>query len=192
MNGHLRALAARLVVLLALAAPVTLHAQPAQPGAGAGAPQQQDPQALLQEMEQIQQELLQAQQAVIADNPDLREQAGTLEKTMLEAMRTEGFEPMRTLNRIEQLDRQLQSEGADPGQRQDLVAEMREEQQRLMMAEQAALQHQEVQQARDEFMDSLLQAMREQNPRTDELMTSLKQKNAQLQEIVTAGAGRQQ
>lgn len=150
---------------------------------------EQDPQVLLEEMEMLQQELMQAQEAAMANNPELREQGEQLQDRMLAAMRAEGFEPMRSLDRIEQLERQLQSEDADTAGRSDLIAELHDEQQNLLMAEQAAMQNPEVQQARERFMTALLQAMREENPRTDEMIGSLKDKNAQLQEIVTARSG---
>src|SRR5690606_16835303 len=150
---------------------------------------EQDPQVLLEEMAMLQQELMQAQEAAMANNPELREQGEQLQDRMLAAMRAEGFEPMRSLDRIEQLERQLQSEDADTAGRSDLIAELHDEQQNLLMAEQAAMQNPEVQQAREQFMTALLQAMREENPRTDEMIGSLKDKNAQLQEIVTARSG---
>jgi hypothetical protein len=189
MERHIRLFGAWLILLLAVA-PSVSAAQPARDGEGPAA-EQQDPQALLQQMDEIQQQLLQIQEEAMAQDPMLQEQAEALQQNMLEAMRAEGFEPMRSINRIRQLERQLQSEGVEADRRAGVVAEVREEQRRLMMAEQAALQHADVQQARDQFMEALLQAMREENARTDELMASLKQKNDQLQEIVTAQAQQQ-
>lgn len=172
-------------ILLAVGLAQALSAQPLQ-GAEGRMEQQGDPQALLREMENVQQELLQIQETAMAQNPGLQEQAEELQQVMLQAMRTEGFEPMQSLDRMEQLERQLQADDVDPAERPKLVAELRGEQQRLMQAEQTALANTEVQQARDQFMEGLLQAMREQEPRTDELITELKEKNAQLQEIVSA------
>jgi hypothetical protein len=173
-------------VLLAMTAASALYAQPPVKERQRAAKEQVSPQALLREMEQIQQELLQTQETALANNPKLREQAETLQSTMLEAMRAEGFEPVESLARLEQLEQRLQSEGANSSSRPALVEELHSEQQRLIQAEEAALQRQEVQQARDQFLEGLLQAMRAENPQTDELMVSLKQKNAQLQEMISA------
>lgn len=159
---------------------------PAQQGQGPAAGSQQDPRALLQEMEKIQQDLLQIQEAALEANPDLRKEAEALQDTLLEAMRAEGFDPMQSLNRMEKLERELQSGAADAEKRPDLIAELRREQRQLMQAEQAALERENVRKAREQFMDNLMAAMRKENPRTDDLMASLKDKNAQLQEIVTA------
>lgn len=173
------------VILLAAGFAQAVAAQPLQ-GAEGRLKQQQDPQALLQEMERVQQELLQIQETAMAHHPELQDQAQALQQVMLEAMRTEGFEPLESLKRMEQLERQLQADKLDPAKRPGLIAELRSEQQRLMQAEQTALAKAEVQQARDRFMEGLLQAMREQEPRTDELIADLKDKNTQLQEIVSA------
>lgn len=173
-------------VLLAMMAVSALYAQPPVKEREGAAEQQVSPQALLREMEQIQQELLQIQEAALTNNPKLREQAETLQSTMLEAMRAEGFESVQSLARLEQLEQQLQSEDANSRSRSALVEELHSEQQRLMQAEEAALQREDVQQARDQFLEGLLQAMRAENPQTDELMVSLRQKNVQLQEMISA------
>lgn len=173
------------MILLAVSLGMGVQAQPTRQ-AEENLEQQSSPQALLQEMEQVQQELLQIQEMAMAHNPELEEQAQALQQVMLDAMRDEGFEPMQSLDRMEQLERQLQADNVDPAERPALAEELRTEQQRLMQAEQTAMANAEVQEAREQFMEGLLQAMREQEPRTDELIGQLKEKNAQLQEIVSA------
>lgn len=189
-----------LVLMTALALAVASPAKsakgpvpaPAQQGQGSAAGSQQDPRALLQEMEKIQQDLLQIQEAALETNPELRKQAEALQNTLLEAMRAEGFDPVQSLNRMEKLERELQSGAADAEKRPDLIAQLRREQRQLMLAEQAALEREEVRKAREQFMNNLMAAMRKENPRTDDLMASLKDKNAQLQEIVTAQSEQEQ
>src|SRR5690606_4831083 len=120
---------------------------------------------------------------------ELQAQAQALQELMLQTMQAEGYEPIQSLDRMEQLERQLQDDETDPAELSGLAAELRSEQQRLMQAEQAALANPEVQRARDQFMEALLQAMREQEPRTDELIAELQAKNEQLRDIVSAHSG---
>lgn len=175
------------VLLLAGLIPV-LQAQPLGQ-AERSLEQQSDPHALLREMEEVQQELLQIQESVMAHNPELQAQAQALQELMLQTMQAEGYEPIQSLDRMEQLERQLQDDETDPAELSGLAAELRSEQQRLMQAEQAALANPKVQRARDQFMEALLQAMREQEPRTDELIAELQAKNEQLRDIVSAHSG---
>lgn len=147
-------------------------------------------QVLLQELEQVQQQLLQIQSAAMTENPELQEQAHSLQQTLLKAMRDNGFEPGESLERVEQLQQRLQSEHGDGAQREAIADELRQEQQRLVAAEQEALESERVRQISDEFTENLLQAMREQDPQTDALVLELQQKHAQLQELITARSRR--
>lgn len=182
MAGFIRHGGAYLLLLAALIVSVAV-AQP-------GGQEQADPQALLQEVEQVQQQLLQIQDAAMTEHSELQQQAENLQRTLLEAMRENGFEPDASLARVDQLERQLQSEGSDRAQQQALANELRDEQRRLIAAEQQALESEQVKLVSDQFTQNLLQAMREQNPQTDALVTLLREKHAQLQEIVTARSGR--
>jgi hypothetical protein len=190
MTKLVRRIGVWLVLLVAAGIPLTAAAQSADRGAADGGAAQgaQDPQALLADMEQLQQRLLQIQEQAVAENPELRKQAEQLQQTMLEAMREEGHDPEQSIQRLQELEQRLRSPETGAAEHEKLIAEMRAEQQKLMAAEQAVSQREEVQKAREQFMENLLSAMREQEPRTDELMASLKQKSEQLQEIVSAQA----
>lgn len=181
MAGFIRHGCAYLLLLAATVMPTAAVAQP---------DKQSDPQALLQEVEQVQQQLLQIQDAAMTEHPELQQQAEDLQRTLLEAMRENGFEPDASLARVDQLERQLRSEGGDRTQRQALANELRDEQRRLIAAEQQALESERVKLVSDQFTQNLLQAMREQNPQTDALVTLLREKHAELQEIITASSGR--
>lgn len=185
MAGFIRHGGAHLVLLAAMVMSVAV----AQPDRSATA-DQIDPQVLLQELEQVQQQLLQIQDAAMTNHPELQQQAEDLQRALLEAMRENGFEPDASLARVDQLERQLQAGDGEREQRQVLADELRDEQQKLIAAEQEALENEKVKQVSDEFTQNLLQAMREEDPQTDTLVMELKQKHTQLQEIITARAGR--
>lgn len=143
---------------------------------------------LIGEMQQIQQQLVSIQEKALASDLEVQAQARRYQETLLGAMRADGFDAMQSLKHIEAIERQIETETLNEQEREGLLAEVREEEQRLTEAEQAALRHQEVQQVREQLMQGLLTAMREQEPQTDRLIEQLEQKNTQLRSIISAEA----
>lgn len=155
---------------------------------GAGAQSDADARRLVGDLQEIQRRLITAQEQALEESPQLQEQARDYQGTLLAAMREEGFEPQRELSHIELLQQQLQADDLNDQERVGLVAELQEAEERLSMAEQQALQQQNVQEAREEFMQALLVAMREQEPETDRLIQELDEKGAELRSMMTAEA----
>lgn len=183
---RLAALAALLLVALPAARAVAQAPQPAPPAAAAG--EQDQARQLVEDMQRLQQRLTEIQQQALQDNPELQQQAEAFQQTLLEAMRAEGYEPVRSLSHIQLLEQQIQSDTLSEQERQGLVQEMREEIALLHKAEQEALQNEEVQAARQRFVAQMLAAMKAEDPQAEALMQELADKNDQLQEMVTAQA----
>ena len=167
---------------------VAQQATPQEPPAAQAPENEEEARELLNEMQQIQQRLISVQEQALQNDPELQEQAQEYQQTLLAAMRAEGFDPMQSLNHIELIEKQIQSQTLNEQEREGLMAEVQEEEARLQQAEQAALQQEGVQQAREQLMEGMLAAMRKQEPQTDELIQDLEDKNAELRSIMTAEA----
>jgi len=157
-----------------------------QPPSGVS-PEAQNARALLLEMNQIQARLADIQRSALENQPQLQKQAEQFQSVMINEMRAQGFDPLRSLNHIALIENQIQSQNLNEQERAGLIAEIQEEQRLLMEAEQAALANPQVQQAREQFLTNMLAAMQKQDPATDELMNQLVEKNDQLTEILAAG-----
>lgn len=180
----MRAMAISLALLLSLAVGTVA----AQQSESREAPSEESARALIQDMQEIQQQLIGVQEQALRNHPELQEQAQQYQQTLLEAMRSEGFDPMQSLSHIELIQNQIQSQDLNEEERIGLMAEVQEEEERLQRAEEAALGQAEVQQARAQLMEGMLGAMREEEPRTDQLIQDLERKNEELREMMTAAA----
>jgi hypothetical protein len=178
-----------MVLALALAGAGVVGAQQtAEPPPGAAEMPQQEAEAraLIADLQQLQQRLINLQQQALEGSPELQDQAEDYRNELLAAMRQEGFDPMQSLSHIELIQQQLQSNDLNEQERLGLLAEAQEEQEQLELAEQAALEQEEVAAAREAFMDAMLAAMRDVEPQTDELIEQLDEKTAQLQAMMSS------
>jgi hypothetical protein len=177
-----------MVLALALAGAGVVGAQQTAepPPAAAEMPQQEAAaRALIADLQQLQQRLINLQQQALENSPELQDQAEDYRNELLAAMRQEGFDPMQSLSHIELIQQQLESSDLNEQERLGLLAEAQEEQEQLELAEQAALEQEEVAAAREAFMDAMLAAMRDVEPQTDELIEQLDEKTAQLQAMMS-------
>lgn len=194
-----RALALRsglAAVLLAVALGVTAQIRPSPqepaPPAGQGPAlseaEMQNARALMLEMQQLQEQLGEIQERAVAAHPEVQQQAQAFQDALVGAMQREGYDPRGSLAHIESIEQQIEQGNLSEQERQTLIQELRDEHQQLVQAEEAALQHPQVQQAREDFVMGMLNAMREEAPETDRLIEQLMSKNQELNEIVTAEA----
>jgi hypothetical protein len=160
-----------LIVTLALV-PFLAHAAPGgmAPGAG-GANSAAQAQALQQELMQIQNATLEANPALV----DQQEQLGALVR---ETMRENGHTPEADLEKMSEIRDTLEAGNVGEAERETLVTEFQELRAEFVGARQQAAADPQVQQEQQAFQEALLTAMREQDPRTDQLV----QQMAQLQQ----------
>jgi hypothetical protein len=184
-----RLLSIMVAALTSTAISCAVMAQPAnQPG------QEQMP--AQQRAEQVQSELIEIQRNTLEENPELREQAEELENLITETMKEHGANPEEDLQRLQELQQQAQNPDVDQAQREQMAREFQEIQRELIMARQQAAQDQEVQTEQEQFQTAMLEAMQEQNPRTEELLAEMReiqvQQQRQLQEQIQQQQGQPQ
>lgn len=142
----------------------------------------QSPGALQQELMEIGQRLSQIQQQAVEDNPELREQADALEELVTEKMREAGHDPGAIMETLLAAQARMEEAGTD-AQRREIIEsrEVREAQQELQEAQQAAVQDPEVQAAQQELEEDMLDAMRREDPQTDRLLERMQEIQEQAQ-----------
>lgn len=153
-----------LVAAFALAFAGSVAAQSSQ---GQGQGQGGGPQMRLQE---IQQRLAEAQQKALDENPGLQSQREELEELVIQKMEEEGYDPNANMETLENAQSQIQNEDLSDEERQQMLQDARQAQQELQEAQQAAMQDEEVVEAQEAFQNDLMEAMREQEPETDQLI----------------------
>lgn len=162
------------------------------PNAGAeeqppgGPDQQQAPQS---ELQQIQQELLTIQQRTLDANPQLQKQRKDLESMATKAMEDEGYDPDALVQTLDSSQETLQDESASDDKRMQALEEAQQAQQELQQAQQAALQNEKVAQAHRDFQSDLMTAMREEDPKVDDLIKRFEQIQQDMQRGAQPGAG---
>lgn len=155
----------------------------------AQAQQGQNPQMQLQ---QLQQRLMTIQQQAMQNNPQLQDEAEDLEDLVIKTMEDAGFDAEGGLARLEQLQREFQGDDVSDERRQTILQEAQEIQMELQEGQQLAMQDEEVIQAQERFQDNMLDAMRAEDPETDELLETFERLQTQMmQQMPGQGQPRQ-
>jgi hypothetical protein len=171
------------MVLAALALPA--QGEEAAPSGGLTPAQLQELQQLQQEMQTLGQQLDAIQQAALQANPELQNQQEQYRKKLTNAMQEQGADPEPVLERMGDIQEQLQDEELDKEKRQQLINTYREKDMRLQRARQEAMQNEEVRKAAEDLSEATLTAMREQDPKTEELLQELEQLQQRMQKLIS-------
>ncbi len=145
-----------------------------------GAPGQGNPQ--MQQLQQLQQRLMAIQQQAIENNPQLQDEAEELEDLVIRTMEDAGFDPETGLARLEELQGEFQNADLSDERRQAILQEAQEIQMELQEGQQLAMQDEAVVRAQERFQDNMLDAMRAEDPETDELLAVFEQMQSQMQQ----------
>jgi len=177
--------------LLAFGAHAQMSQRPApmnQQGPAQQAPSQQLMQQVLAKRAEIQnlgQELQQIQQETLEANPELAKERDELVTLMDTKMVEAGHDPSASRDKIEDLQGQLQGEELSKSERQELGAELRQEMTTLQQAQGDVMQDQEVQAKRQSLNENLVSAMEEQNPKTEELISDLQTAQREYRQLAS-------
>jgi hypothetical protein len=139
------------------------------------------------ELVQLHQRLEEIQQAALANNPALEEQARELGAMMVTAMEDEGFDPEKSIARIQEIQDALQQENLATDQRLDLMEQAQAEYLMLEQAQAAAMEREEVQTAHTRFQEQVMDAMQDEDPATEEIIAEFTRKHQEYEQIQTAG-----
>lgn len=138
--------------------------------------------------QQLQTELIEIQRQALDKNPELRDQGEALENLITEVMVENGANPEQDTQRLLELQQQAQDPAVDDTQRQDMAMEFQQIQQNLILARERAAADQKVQEEQLQFQTAMLEAMQQQDPRTEQLLAEMReiqlQQQRQLQQLL--------
>lgn len=178
-----------LVAATALGFLTPLHAQPpagtAAPGqAGQSGPSQAARQ-LHGEYTELQKRLGMIQEKAVKAHPELEQQSQALETLIMSKMKLDGGKnPKDEIASLGGLEQKLGSKSTSESERQALMSEYRERANSFRDAQLQALRDPEVQKAQAALVNATVAAMKEQDPKTEELLQQLQQKQAQLRKMM--------
>jgi len=158
-------------------------AQEAVPGAQAGGLMQQVQQKQA-EIQQLNQQLAQIQQATIEANPELADQRDELLASVDEKMVEAGHDPDTSREKIGDLQEQLEGGELSTEESQTVTQEIRQEQTQLQQAQRQAMQDEAIQTEIQSLNEGLVEAMREQNPQTEQLIAQLQAVQQEYQALM--------
>lgn len=144
-------------------------------------------QELMAELQQVNQELVGIRQRAMQD-PELQQEQAATEEKVIAAMTEVDPEAQQKLDRIQQLQGELQTAQQEGDQEKmgSLLQERRQLEQSLQQAQAQAMEQQEVAAAVESFRQSLVAAMKEVDPKAEQLL----QRQEELQaELMDPGAG---
>lgn len=133
------------------------------------------------EMQEVQQRLSQIQQRAFENNPELQTQAQELEDLFMRTMENAGYDPEGGLNRLQDIQARMQDEGVTDQERQNMLEEAQQIQMELQEGQQVAMQEEAVIDAQARFEEDLMDAMRAEDPETDDLLARFEQMQQQQQ-----------
>lgn len=174
---------------LALAGPTVAAAQqdqqsPAAPN-GETAPAE-DVFAARLRVSELQQQLEGIRNRALESSPSLQEQQQALQQKVNERMEARGVDPQADLERLREIATQLRNESLAEAEQQELADEYRQKRQRLLEARNAVLGDEEIRQAREQFGQELLVAMKEVEPDVEQVIRRYNEAQAEFRRKMEA------
>lgn len=157
--------------------------QPApQPGASPNGPQQEFMQKRAQ-LQQLTQQLGEIQKQAMDHHPELKKQQEDFRKLMISKMQANGHSPEQAIGHLKTLQTKLQDKNIDPKKRQAMISDFRNTSMELEQAQREVMQDKDVQKARKSLTEAVLTAMRNEDPRTDKLISQVNETRRRLVQI---------
>ncbi len=180
-----------LVAAAGLATATAVQAEPQQQGQGPAhgdlsGPQREQIKTFMQTREEllkVQQQLQQIQEKAVEARPALQKKQANFAALVEKEMKKQGHSPEQELAAIQALQNKLQSGDTPAGQRQDLMQQLQQKASKYQEAQRAALQNEQVRSARKDLMKDIITAMKQEDPKTDDLIQQMEQKQQKLEEL---------
>ncbi|NIX11201.1 MAG: hypothetical protein GWN05_06585 [Gammaproteobacteria bacterium] len=148
----------------------------------------QELQEVQQELRAVGQQLGRIQRQALQADPKLQEQQSEYRTLLLSTMKGNGHKPEADIARLNEIEGQLKAEGVPDEERRQLITEYRRTSAGLQQARQEAMQDGTVRAAAGALSEAVLTAMREQDPKTDELLGRMEELRERARRIVTEGS----
>lgn len=172
--------------LLALPALAQGPAGTAQPSPATGP--QAEARQLMMEYREVAGKLREIQQSAIESNPELAERHEAYQAMLNEAMVENGASPEATRAELKEIRDKVSNGEVEPGEQQALRNEFRSKRQELAQARQEAMSMPEVQEAGQSLRTATIAAMKDHDPKTEQLISRMENIQQQMQQL-QSGAG---
>lgn len=147
---------------------------------------QQEIQALMSELRQIQQQATEA-------NPELAAEQEEYRDLVIDTMSDQNFDPEAEMENMRSLQAELQGgEQLGEEERQTMIQELEQKSQEFRSKQQQAMQSEEVTSARDELDEKMKAAMNEQNPEAEAMIAQLNELQQEYQSLLQEAMQQQQ
>jgi hypothetical protein len=133
--------------------------------------------AIGQQLDEIRQKTLEAK-------PKLKSQQDEYQSLLIKTMKKQGNDPDPALVRMHQIRGELQNQGLTKDKRKQLITEYQQKEVQIQQAGHDAIQDKRVHKAAEELSKATVVAMREQEPKTAELLQEMEQLRQQMQQLI--------
>ena len=135
------------------------------------------------ELLQLGQQLEQIRQETVVKHPELKEREKAFGDMVAAEMKSNGATPAEDLAELRALQAKLRDQNTPDADRQALMTRLQRKAQEFDQARQQALQNPELQKAQGELLQDIVAAMKEENPRAEQIMQQMQQKQQEMMEI---------
>lgn len=150
-------------------------------------------QAKQQKMQQLLGELRQIQKKVTQANPELAAQQDDYRDLVINTMSDKDFDPEAEIQDMRSLQAELRgNDQLGQKERQSKMQELQQKKQQFRSKQRQAMQDEQVQTAREELDQNMQAAMKEQNPKSEELIAQLNRLQKEYQSLLQKAMQQQQ
>jgi len=132
------------------------------------------------ELSRLQEQLAAVEQKVVESNPEIQQKRSALEDKVVEQMRVQGVNPDQMIEELRDIAGQLDQGLMTDDERMALIREFEQKRKAFLNAQQRALEDAEVQSMQQDLRDTVLTAMVEIEPATEELIQQMLIKEQEL------------
>lgn len=136
------------------------------------------------ELEDLRNQLETIQENVVKKNPAIQDAQANLQDLLMEKMTSEDLKPQQAMERMQDLESKLEAGDMEQAEKQETQKSLRSIRSALMEAQKQALEDPEVKQARQDLSQDLLAAMKDQNPKTEQIIQEMRSTQQRMQQLI--------
>lgn len=140
-------------------------------------------QQLQAELQGLQKQLTAIQEKTLESNPELVEQQEAFEQLVREEMQASGLQPDQDVEQIQALQEKIKDSSLPEQERRGHYQQYRQAVMEFQQAQQQVMEKEAVQSAREELNQAMLTAMKSEDPKTEALLSDMRQTQEQMVEI---------
>jgi chromosome segregation ATPase len=144
----------------------------------------QEIQAVHAEYMELQKRIAQVQQDTLKAHPELEKEEQSLRDLVLAKMSSNGKNAKDDMDELMKMEQKLRSSETSADERKTLMADYQKKAIAFRNAQSEAMKNPEVQAGQKKLMSDVMTAMKEKDPKIEDLMKQLQQKQQQLSEMM--------